>query len=191
MSPRNVEQNEAVRAARRRRIIESALALFAEHGYEKTSIKMIAQQAGISQGLMYNYFAGKDELLQAIFARSIADVRESFARAEAAGDSADRVARLIRASFAVVQENMTFWRLSYGVRTQSGVLALLGDDVRAWTAEIRWTIEGYLQAADHPQPALEAELLFALIDGVAQHYVLDPENYPLAEITERIIAMYS
>ncbi len=191
MSPRSVEQNETVRAESRRRIIESALALFAEHGYEKTSIKLIAQHAGISQGLMYNYFAGKDELLKAIFAQSIADVRESFVRAEASGDAADRVVRLIRASFAVVRENLAFWRLSYGVRTQSSVLALLGDDLLAWTSEIRRTIEDYLQAAGHPQPALEAELLFALIDGVAQHYVLDPENYPLSEITERIVAMYS
>jgi AcrR family transcriptional regulator len=190
MSPRSVEQNEVVRAESRRRIIESALALFAEHGYEKTSIKMIAQHAGISQGLMYNYFAGKDELLKEIFAQSIADVRESFARAEATGDPSDRVVRLIRASFAVVQDNMAFWRLSYGVRTQSSVLALLGDDLLNWIAEIRRTLERYLQAAGHPQPALEAALLFALIDGVAQHYVLDPETYPLAEISERIVAMY-
>lgn len=190
MSPRSIEQNECARAASRRRIIASALALFAEYGYEKTSVKMIAQRAEISQGLMYNYFASKDELLRAIFEQSIADVRESFARTEAGAAPAARIPSLVRASFAIIQENIAFWRLSYGVRTQRSVLAVLGDDVIAWTAEIRRTIEGYLREAGHPQPALEAELLFALIDGVAQHYVLDPENYPLAAIRERIIAMY-
>ena len=47
----------------RQKIINAALFLFAKYGYEKTTIRMIAQKAGVSLGLMYNYFDGKDELL--------------------------------------------------------------------------------------------------------------------------------
>ena len=46
-------------------ILETALTVFASHGFLGTSIKDIAEAAGISQGLMYHYFASKEELLKA------------------------------------------------------------------------------------------------------------------------------
>src|SRR5689334_3493523 len=114
MSPRTAEQNEQVKAATRKRIVDAALGLFAEHGYEGTSVRMIADDAGMSIGLLYNYFDGKQALLHAIFAESMADVRESFARADAAPRS-ERLEQLVRGSFEILQRNLRFWRLSYGV----------------------------------------------------------------------------
>lgn len=51
---------------RRQQLIDTALALFAEKGIERTSIKDIALHAGVAQGLLYHYFHSKDELLYAI-----------------------------------------------------------------------------------------------------------------------------
>jgi AcrR family transcriptional regulator len=51
---------------RRRQILETALNVFGTRGFQGTSIKDIAKAAGISQGLMYHYFASKEELLKAI-----------------------------------------------------------------------------------------------------------------------------
>jgi len=48
-------------------LINTALKLFAEQGWEHTSIPELAQAAGISQGLMYHYFRNKQELLLAVF----------------------------------------------------------------------------------------------------------------------------
>ena len=50
------------------------------------------------------------------------------------------------------------------------------------------TLERYLRDAGHPDPALGARLLFAAIDGVAQHFALDPENYPLDAVADHLIA---
>ena len=47
----------------RAKLIEAALHLFAEKGVDNTSIKDIAREAGVAQGLLYHYFAGKDDLL--------------------------------------------------------------------------------------------------------------------------------
>lgn len=47
----------------RTKLIETALHLFAEKGVDNTSIKDIAREAGVAQGLLYHYFAGKDDLL--------------------------------------------------------------------------------------------------------------------------------
>ncbi len=56
-------------AIRRNQIIDTALKLFAEKGFGKTTIKDISEAAGTSLGLMYHYFASKDDLLVAIFER--------------------------------------------------------------------------------------------------------------------------
>ena len=190
MSPRTAEQNEQIRAASRERILEHALEAFAEHGYERASVRMIASAAGISQGLLYNYFDGKQALLHAIFEESMRDVQASFALADAA-PPAERLERLIRGSFEILRSNIAFWRLSYGVRMQPAVLEGLGQQLHEWTATIRRTLHGYLRDAGVPSPEIEAAALFALIDGISQHYVLDPDRYPLEAVTELVIARYA
>jgi len=50
----------------RDRIIESAKKLFAEQGYQKTTISDISRQAGLSEAALYEYFQGKEDLLLTI-----------------------------------------------------------------------------------------------------------------------------
>ena len=53
--------------ARKQEILETAMKLFAEKGYEKTSISDIAKEIGVAQGLCYRYFPSKDILFQTGF----------------------------------------------------------------------------------------------------------------------------
>jgi AcrR family transcriptional regulator len=191
VSPRSPEQNAQRRATTRERIVHHALALFSQHGYDGTSIRMIAKAAGVAQGLLYSHFEGKDALLRAIVETSMADVRESFRLAEANAPRGRRVESLIRASAALLRRNIDFWRLSYAVRMQPAVLTSLGPAVGESTQAIRATLEGYLKEAEVPAPEVEAAVLFALIDGISQHFVLDPDHYPLEAVIDRIIARYA
>ena len=50
----------------RDRIINSAKKLFAEQGYQKTTIVDISRQAGLSEAALYEYFQGKEDLLLTI-----------------------------------------------------------------------------------------------------------------------------
>ncbi len=50
----------------RDRIIESAKKLFADQGYQKTTIVDISRQAGLSEAALYEYFQGKEDLLLTI-----------------------------------------------------------------------------------------------------------------------------
>jgi TetR/AcrR family fatty acid metabolism transcriptional regulator len=50
----------------RERIINSARRLFAEQGYQKTTIVDISRQAGLSEAALYEYFQGKEDLLLTI-----------------------------------------------------------------------------------------------------------------------------
>ncbi|WP_099541318.1 TetR/AcrR family transcriptional regulator [Mycolicibacterium brumae] len=55
---------------RRAQIVAAAVAVFTAQGYEDTSMSDIARQAGIGQGTLYRYVAGKRELLDLVFDHS-------------------------------------------------------------------------------------------------------------------------
>jgi len=67
-------------------ILDAALALFAEVGYEAASTNRIAARAGISPGSLYQFFANKEAIAEALAAR----LSERMAQAHAAAfDGAD------------------------------------------------------------------------------------------------------
>ena len=68
----------------RERILETALTLFAEKGYEATTMRDVAREAGASLGLAYRYFASKEEFALALYMR-LAEESEEWARDELSG----------------------------------------------------------------------------------------------------------
>ncbi|CAN5819771.1 hypothetical protein BH18ACT11_BH18ACT11_08430 [soil metagenome] len=63
----------------RERILEAALRLFAEKGYEATTLRDVAREAGASLGLAYRYFASKEEFALALYMR-LAEESEEWVR---------------------------------------------------------------------------------------------------------------
>ncbi|MEV5834730.1 helix-turn-helix domain-containing protein [Nocardia sp. NPDC052112] len=63
---------------RHRALLDAAAAVFAERGYDKTTVADITAAAGVSRATMYVYFASKDEIFLALAAR----VRDDFLAAQ-------------------------------------------------------------------------------------------------------------
>jgi AcrR family transcriptional regulator len=187
--PRSDAQFHDIRTRSRDNILDAAERLFARHGYAGTSVRMLAAEAGVSQGLLYNYFDGKQALLRAIFERSMEEVRADLDEADAGASPGESLARLVRGAFETLRANPDFWRITYQIRMQPDVIAELGDTVGAWTSQIVGRIEGQLRRAGVRDAAARARLLFAAIDGAAQHWVLDPDGYPLDDVAAAAIAL--
>jgi len=71
MSPMSEQQaaggkRAAQGRATRGQLIEVATSLFADHGYEGTSIEAVLTAAGVSRGALYHHFAGKEALFTAV-----------------------------------------------------------------------------------------------------------------------------
>lgn len=184
--PRSPEELERIREESRSKILDSALELFARRGFGATSVRMLSKHAGVSQGLLYNYFPGKRELLGAIFERGTAEVNETLAAAEAAAPS-EALAVLVEAAFEAVRANPDFWKLTYQVRMQADVLADVGPEIAARGRRIRGRLEELLVRSGADDAPVRATVLFAAIDGAAQHYVLDPGGYPLDDVASSMI----
>jgi AcrR family transcriptional regulator len=188
--PRSQATNDALREASRTRILDEALRLFADRGYASTPVDLIVKAAGISPGLLYHYFPGKLDVLRAIVAEGMQDVAAAFAAADAAPDPRHRLTALFRANRDILKRRREFWALVFGVRMQREVLAALGPGILASTSEIHRVLERYLRDAGWPNPKEEALLLFAQIDGLHEHYVLDPDTYPIDALIERLVERY-
>ncbi len=79
--PRNRRPQD--RDQKQREIVEAALALFTEHGFDGTSVAQIARAAGITPNTVYWYVADKDALLVAALDRLLGDALADLAdRAE-------------------------------------------------------------------------------------------------------------
>ena len=191
MPPRSAEAFGKMRAASRETILQAALELFAERGFAQTPVRAIAERAGISQGLMYNYFDSKTDLLLAIFERGQEDVLASFSAADGQGMPQEQLAQLICSSFEVVRQNRAFWTVFYSLRFQPGIREVLPADVLTWQTQIHSQLAAYLKASGHSQATAAAWLLFASIDGAAQHWALEPETYPLEEVANLLVATYA
>src|SRR5579859_5193587 len=59
---RNVARGEATRA----QLIAIATRMFADRGYEETSIEAVLREAGVSRGSLYHHFASKEALFEAV-----------------------------------------------------------------------------------------------------------------------------
>jgi TetR/AcrR family transcriptional regulator, fatty acid metabolism regulator protein len=70
---------------KRKVILDAAIRVFAEHGYHGSRVGDIAEDAGVAHGLLYHYFASKDDVLRTIFVENWGELIGRF-RAVASAD---------------------------------------------------------------------------------------------------------
>ncbi len=101
--------------ARRAQILAAATDLMQESGYHAMSMQDLAERAGISVGLAYQYFGGKEDLLRAVVVDILEDFRAQVpaAIAVAGGDPVARVTAGIAAFCAVIDTKRAGARLAY------------------------------------------------------------------------------
>jgi len=73
---------------KRKRILDAAVRVFAEHGYHGARVGDIAKDAGVAHGLLYHYFASKDDVLRTIFVENWGELVARFRAVEAADEPA-------------------------------------------------------------------------------------------------------
>jgi TetR/AcrR family transcriptional regulator, fatty acid metabolism regulator protein len=82
---------------KRRQILDAAVRVFAEQGYETARVGDIAQEAGVAYGLVYHYFDSKNAVLEAVFGEAWERLLSALGQAErAGGDAAEQLSLAIR-----------------------------------------------------------------------------------------------
>ena len=78
---------------KRRQILDAAVRVFARRGFHTSRVGDIAEEAGVAHGLLYHYFASKDEVLQTVFRENWSELLHRFEQVEASEEPADEKLR--------------------------------------------------------------------------------------------------
>ena len=95
-------------------MLEVASEIFGSEGYAATNIQVVAERAGISKPLIYNYFGSKEGLFLACLDRAgtiVADEIERIARGDAVG--IERGLRTLDGMFTILEPQPYLWKLFY------------------------------------------------------------------------------
>ena len=129
----NTARGEQTRTA----IVEAALRLFGENGYEATTMRAIAREAGVATGNAYYYYASKEELIREYFARHQAEhaaaCRQVLATETRLGR---RIAGVLRALVDVLAPCRGFAAKLYWQAAEPAVISLYAEVIggaRGWT----------------------------------------------------------
>lgn len=158
-------------AERRDQLVESAIAVMAEHGLERASTHRIAQHAGVSQGIVHYAFADKAALLAAVVEAVAQRIRDRLAEHPDA-----TVDELLRAFWRYVEETPDLQRLQYELTTHA-----MRDPETAWLAQRQY--EAYLDILETAMRPLapgvpgaarrrRARLVLAALDGLILQWVV-------------------
>lgn len=150
----------------REHILETALGLFASHGYDETTMRDIAAAAGCSLGLAYRYFARKEEMVLELYEQCARELEEEAVKLPP-GPLASRFVSVIEADL----RRISLYRTTMGALFSAGLapnseVAVLGNRVagirtRVWGI-FRTVITGSSDAPKSAQIAQLATLFYAV-----------------------------
>ncbi|HEX8616275.1 MAG TPA: TetR/AcrR family transcriptional regulator, partial [Thermoanaerobaculia bacterium] len=127
----------------RERILDAALRLFRERGFEQTTMRDVATEAGVATGAAYYYYRSKQDLVMAFYLRTDEESRDAFTAAIAVSKSLQKRLRgIIDAKFEQFAEHRSLLKalLKTGVDPRdplspfSDETKQVRDDSIAWYA---------------------------------------------------------
>ena len=184
--PRTPAQIELIRKQRKTAIMDTALEVFAEHGYESTSISMLAKNAGVSKGLMYNYFVSKEELLKTIMSEGIDEIFSYIDPNHDGVITKEEFIYMIDEIFALMKEKSNFYKLYFALIMQPSVSKLFIEKVNEVFAPMIKMFVDYYAKKGAKNPLAEAVLIGALFDGIGFNYLFNEDHYPLEDVIQLV-----
>ncbi|MCK4549152.1 MAG: TetR/AcrR family transcriptional regulator [Candidatus Krumholzibacteria bacterium] len=164
--PGHLSRRERTRQQHREEILSAATGLFARHGYDGTSMQMIADQAEISVGKLYLHFEGKEDIYREIAEYHAGKMR---AMANEASDPSmppiERIRMRNRAVTRYLDENADFVRFYVSEMEGMGKCARCEDDSDHKThfSEISDLFREAIERGDIPDE--DPDILTAMIHG--------------------------
>lgn len=176
----------------RQDLLDAALTVFSEQGYQAARLQDIASAAGTTRGAIYHHFGSKVGLYQELMAEAQQQAGEVLAEAVAAGGSFTEVCRrILEAVMTTLAQNERFRQVTALSLFKTGVspelTALEQERIQSAEAAIAG-IADYMQMGIESgavrtdlSPRTLARALIAFQNGVAWLWLANGEFFPLAE----------
>ena len=164
----------------RARLLDAALALTREKGFEQTTVQDIARRAGLSTGAIYGNFRNRDDLFMALGERQWASIKPEFRPGSSFADLMDAMAAATVAAIPH-REPAAVGALTFRA------YALRHEDVRAkfrdvmaegYDAGAAWLLSTFDERDLPMEPNILVRVINALVEGLTFQRLLTPELVP-------------
>ena len=174
-------------AERRSQLVAVGRTVFAEHGYDATSVEEIAERAGVSKPIVYEHFGGKEGLYAVIVDREMEHVITSVSEAISDGTPRQRVAAATLAFLTYVKEQPDgFAVLSRGASANIGMASLLAE-VGERVGQLFAT--EFKRAGYDPKAApIYAQALIGMVTFVGQWWT-DNQRRSIEDVASHVTAL--
>ena len=189
--PRTKEQFKEIREKTRKIILDSSLNLFAEKGFNGTSISDIAKKAEISKGLIYNYFESKTAIAEAIYGEIMEDFKNIMAPIYKVKDPYEKLQRLITDTIKYTSGKKDYWRMYISFMLQPAPIMFEDVFTPQFFKKFFLEFEDIFKAAGVKDPRNEAYEFAALLDGIQMHMIFMDNYYPLLDMHKHLLNKYS
>lgn len=120
------------RAEREQQILDAAVAVFTERGYQSASMDTVAERVGVTKPVLYTHFGSKEGLLLACIARARAELLAVATAAVAAASGPEQMLRHgIQSFFDYLDTQGPAWTLLYSETQASAAASSAYEAVRA------------------------------------------------------------
>lgn len=164
--------------SRREQLLDLGVRLLSTRSLDELSIEMLAEEAGISRGLLYHYFGNKQDFHEAVVRRAADELIEVTAP-EPGGEPLERLGRSLEAYVDYVVANYEgYSSLVRGAAGGNETLRRIYDEARAALTDRMFETAGEqglteLGVADTPQVRLMVRGWSALTEDVVLSWVRD------------------
>ena len=190
MSPRTKQQFKEIRKTSREKILSVALELFAKKGYHASSISQIAKKAKISKGLMYNYFASKEKLLDEIIQEGFNSLAELKYEGRRGVDPEKQLEEFIDAILDNLYSNFSYWQLYLALLIHPEIQKKFEKKIQKFKDEFIKTVASLFRKLKVKNPELEAFLLGTFFDGLVLNFMVAEDLFPVRKIKEALLTKY-
>lgn len=153
-------------------ILETALTLFADKGYEATPTSLIARAAGVSEGLIFKHYVSKGNLLEAIVKagyRRVTDKNKSLVEEK---DPARFISNMLDMPLKMVEEERNFWRMQFRLVDEQ----IAQKHHLRFSHSVKQKLVLAFRQLGYEEPELETEVLMLLVEGLWKAYLTSEDK---------------
>lgn len=177
-------------AERRAQLIEVGRSVFAERGYEGTSVEVVAERAGVSKPILYEHFGGKEGLYAVVVDREIEHVVSVISAAISEGTPRERVEAAALGFLRYVEERpQGFAILAHDAPTArpGSTMSSLLNDVAERVGKV--FAQSFKEAGFNPKVApIYAHALVGMVTFVGQWWT-DVRQPSMEKVASHIAAL--
>lgn len=186
MSPRSASVNEELRRRSRERLLQAAVELVSERGYEATTLGDIADRAGSARGLVSYYFPGKRQLVQSAVHRLMhRTLQEALEREPRTEDGRERMARAIDAILGLARDQPVLMR-----QHMAGILQAEGFMQCPEQRRLAELLSETVARRGSPDAAIDYPMLRALLMGAVYAALVPGAPMPLPVLRAELFKRY-